>query len=83
MFFFPSEPNYFIQFEMRYPVQDGTVGDRWAEEKESFDFEAECKFKIDDCGFFISWKSDGKVINHCLFNREQLLCCSGSKVCFS
>ena len=39
----------------------GAVGDRWVEEKDSFDFEADCTFKIDECGFFISWKSEGKV----------------------
>ena len=35
-------------------------GDRWVEEKENFDYEPDCKFKIDECGFFISWKSEGK-----------------------
>ena len=40
---------------------EGGVGDRWVEEKDSFDFEADCTFKIDECGFFISWKSEGKV----------------------
>lgn len=56
----------YFELNWKIPVpqelQDGTIGDRWVEEKESFDFEPECKFKIDESGFFISWKSEGKVI---------------------
>ena len=55
----------YFELNWKIPVapklQEGTVGDRWAEENQNFDFEAECKFKIDECGFFISWKSEGKV----------------------
>ena len=55
----------YFELNWKIPVapklQEGTVGDRWTEENQNFDFEAECKFKIDECGFFISWKSEGKV----------------------
>ena len=55
----------YFELDWKIPVppelQEGTMGDRWVEEKETFDFEPDCKFKIDECGFFISWKSEGKV----------------------
>ena len=55
----------YFELNWKIPVapklQEGTVGDRWTEENQNFDFEAECQFKIDECGFFISWKSEGKV----------------------
>lgn len=55
----------YFELEWKIPVppelQEGSIGDRWVEEKETFDFEPDCTFKIDECGFFISWKSDGKV----------------------
>ena len=60
----------YFELDWKIPVpnelQTGSSGDRWVEEKESFDFEPDCVFKIDECGFFVSWKSDGKVIHNFL-----------------
>uniref|UniRef100_A0A8C5MSV2 1-phosphatidylinositol 4,5-bisphosphate phosphodiesterase n=1 Tax=Leptobrachium leishanense TaxID=445787 RepID=A0A8C5MSV2_9ANUR len=39
-------------------MQDGAVFDRY--EEESFVFEPNCLFKMDEFGFFLSWKSEGK-----------------------
>ncbi|KAM8947158.1 1-phosphatidylinositol 4,5-bisphosphate phosphodiesterase beta-4 isoform 2-T2 [Pelodytes ibericus] len=39
-------------------MQDGAVFDRY--EEESFVFEPNCLFKMDEFGFFLTWKSDGK-----------------------
>lgn len=36
-------------------LQDGTIVDRWTEDG---DVEQECTVKVDDCGFFIHWKSE-------------------------
>ena len=33
------------------------------QDKETADYESDCLFKVDDYGFFISWKSDSKVSN--------------------
>lgn len=30
-------------------------------DKEAMDYESDCVFKVDEHGFFISWKSDSKV----------------------
>jgi len=38
----------------------GDVFERWTEEKDSYDFEAACTFKVDEYGFFLYWKSEGK-----------------------
>ena len=58
----------YFELNWKIPVppqlQEGTVSDRWVEDKESFDCETNCKFKVDECRFFLSWKSEGKVINH-------------------
>ena len=35
---------------------EGEVFDRWSEEE----VEEGCRFKVDEHGFFISWKSDGR-----------------------
>ncbi len=55
----------YFEFQWKIPVPDalqgGAVCDRWTEEKEAVDFEAECKFTVDDCGFFIAWKSSQRV----------------------
>lgn len=60
----------YVELDWKIPVpprlQEGAMGDRWVEEKENFDYEQDCTFKIDDCGFFISWKSEGKVPNSIL-----------------
>ncbi|KAM6128394.1 LOW QUALITY PROTEIN: 1-phosphatidylinositol 4,5-bisphosphate phosphodiesterase beta-4 [Pterocles gutturalis] len=50
------------EFNWQKPVpsfmQDGAVFDRY--EEESFVFESNCLFQVDEFGFFLSWKSDGK-----------------------
>lgn len=42
-------------------LQDGAVFDRWTEEKDNTELELNCTFKVDEYGFFIYWKSEGKV----------------------
>lgn len=42
-------------------LRNGSVFDRWFEDKETTEYEPNCMFKVDEYGFFISWKSDGKV----------------------
>nr|XP_006000034.1 PREDICTED: 1-phosphatidylinositol 4,5-bisphosphate phosphodiesterase beta-4-like [Latimeria chalumnae]XP_006000035.1 PREDICTED: 1-phosphatidylinositol 4,5-bisphosphate phosphodiesterase beta-4-like [Latimeria chalumnae]XP_006000036.1 PREDICTED: 1-phosphatidylinositol 4,5-bisphosphate phosphodiesterase beta-4-like [Latimeria chalumnae] len=39
-------------------MQEGAVFDRY--EEESFIFEPNCVFKVDEFGFFLRWKSEGK-----------------------
>ncbi|KAM3853602.1 1-phosphatidylinositol 4,5-bisphosphate phosphodiesterase beta-4 isoform 1-T8 [Vipera latastei] len=39
-------------------LQDGAIFDRY--EEESSVFEPGCQFKVDEFGFFLSWKSEGK-----------------------
>nr|XP_038032971.1 1-phosphatidylinositol 4,5-bisphosphate phosphodiesterase beta-4 isoform X9 [Anas platyrhynchos] len=50
------------EFNWQKPVpsfmQDGAVFDRY--EEESFVFESNCLFQVDEFGFFLSWKSEGK-----------------------
>ncbi|XP_066495202.1 1-phosphatidylinositol 4,5-bisphosphate phosphodiesterase beta-4 isoform X4 [Tiliqua scincoides] len=50
------------EFNWQKPVpqflQDGAVFDRY--EEESFVFEPNCLFKVDEFGFFLTWKSEGK-----------------------
>lgn len=50
------------EFNWQKPVpsfmQDGAVFDRY--EEESFVFESSCLFQVDEFGFFLSWKSEGK-----------------------
>ncbi|KAF7391274.1 hypothetical protein V1477_008936 [Vespula maculifrons] len=41
-------------------LRNGSVFDRWFEDKETTEYEPNCMFKVDEYGFFISWKSDGK-----------------------
>ena len=36
------------------------LNNRWTEDKDSVDTDADCMFKVDDCGFYIFWKSEGK-----------------------
>lgn len=43
------------------PLLDGCVFDRWTEEKDNTEFEQGCMFKVDEYGFFIYWKSEGRV----------------------
>lgn len=42
------------------PLLQGCVFDRWNEDKDSSDIEPNCLFKVDEYGFFIYWKSDGR-----------------------
>ncbi|XP_069116571.1 1-phosphatidylinositol 4,5-bisphosphate phosphodiesterase beta-4-like isoform X2 [Argopecten irradians] len=50
------------EFQWRIPVpqdlQDGAVFDRWDEESSTL--ESNCMVKVDDYGFFIYWKSEGR-----------------------
>lgn len=43
------------------PLLQGCVFDRWNEDKDSSDIEPNCLFKVDEYGFFIYWKSEGRV----------------------
>lgn len=43
------------------PLLAGSVFDRWTEEKDNTEWEQKALFKVDEYGFFIYWKSDGKV----------------------
>ena len=38
-------------------LQEGAKADRWTEDG---DFEEDCTVRVDDCGFFIYWKSNGR-----------------------
>ena len=53
-----------VDFQWKVPVPEellkGTVFDRWTEEKDDIDKEDNCMFRVDDCGFYIYWKSDGR-----------------------
>lgn len=42
-------------------IPQGAVFDRWTEEKDNTELEQNCLFKVDEYGFFIYWKSEGKV----------------------
>uniref|UniRef100_A0A2K5BXY3 1-phosphatidylinositol 4,5-bisphosphate phosphodiesterase n=1 Tax=Aotus nancymaae TaxID=37293 RepID=A0A2K5BXY3_AOTNA len=52
----PYEFNW--QKEVPSFLQEGAVFDRY--EEESFVFEPNCLFKVDEFGFFLTWKSEGK-----------------------
>lgn len=41
------------------PLLEGCVLDRWSEEKDTPKLEPRCLFRVDDCGFFIHWRSKG------------------------
>lgn len=49
------------QIPVPQPLLDGAIFDRWTEEKDNTDLELACTFKVDEYGFFIYWKSEGKV----------------------
>lgn len=55
-----------FEFNWRIEVPElltkGAVFDRWFEDKETTEYEPNCLFKVDEYGFFIYWKSDGKVV---------------------
>ena len=44
--------------EVPQELQEGSLVDRWTEDG---DFESDCTVKVDDCGFFIYWKSESRV----------------------
>lgn len=54
-----------FEFNWQIPVPEpllaGCVFDRWTEEKDNTDLELACTFKVDEYGFFIYWKSEGRV----------------------
>ena len=39
-------------------LEEGSLADRWTEDG---DYEPDCQVKVDDCGFFIHWKSENRV----------------------
>lgn len=53
-------------------LMKGCVFDRWFEGKESNEYEKDCMFKVDNYGFFLYWKSEGKVL-HLLHNTYEML----------
>ncbi|XP_026498021.1 1-phosphatidylinositol 4,5-bisphosphate phosphodiesterase isoform X1 [Vanessa tameamea] len=48
------------QIPVPEPLLQGAVFDRWTEEKDNTEYEQSCMFKVDEYGFFIYWKSEGK-----------------------
>lgn len=61
-----------FEFNWQIPVPEpllvGAVFDRWTEEKDNIELELACTFKVDEYGFFIYWKSEGRVsTNHFTF----------------
>ncbi|XP_043519427.1 1-phosphatidylinositol 4,5-bisphosphate phosphodiesterase-like isoform X1 [Frieseomelitta varia] len=48
------------QIEVPELLRNGSTFDRWFEDKENTEYEPNCLFKVDEYGFFIYWKSDGK-----------------------
>ncbi|XP_051174299.1 1-phosphatidylinositol 4,5-bisphosphate phosphodiesterase-like [Leptopilina boulardi] len=51
---------YNWQIETPEFMRKGCIFDRWYEDKDNTEFEADCLFKVDEYGFFIYWKSEGK-----------------------
>lgn len=49
------------QIPVPQPLLEGAIFDRWTEEKDNTELELGCTFKVDEYGFFIYWKSEGKV----------------------
>lgn len=49
------------QIPVPEPLLNGCIFDRWTEEKDNTDSEPSCLFKVDEYGFFIYWKSEGRV----------------------
>ncbi|KAI4464026.1 phosphoinositide-specific phospholipase c family protein [Holotrichia oblita] len=79
-----------FEFDWRIPVPEpllaGCTFDRWTEEKDNIVWEQNAVFKVDEYGFFIYWKSDGKegdVIELCQVSdiradEKSLTICSGT-----
>ena len=55
------------QITVPEPLLAGCVFDRWTEEKDNTDLELACTFKVDEYGFFIYWKSEGRVRSFQMF----------------
>lgn len=53
-----------FEFDWQIPVPEalleGCTFDRWTEEKDNNEYEPGALFKVDEYGFFIYWKSEGK-----------------------
>ncbi|XP_076255702.1 no receptor potential A isoform X1 [Rhynchophorus ferrugineus] len=53
-----------FEFDWHIPVPEpllsGCVVDRWTEEKDNGELEQKATFKVDEYGFFIYWKSEGR-----------------------
>ncbi|XP_023030039.1 no receptor potential A isoform X1 [Leptinotarsa decemlineata] len=53
-----------FEFDWHIPVPEpllsGCVFDRWTEDKDNVELEQRALFKVDEYGFFIYWKSEGK-----------------------
>ena len=53
------------KFDWIIPVPEelrtGATFDRWFETKDTQEFEPAALFRVDEYGFFLYWKSDGKV----------------------
>ncbi|XP_073734484.1 1-phosphatidylinositol 4,5-bisphosphate phosphodiesterase beta-4 isoform X5 [Callorhinus ursinus] len=67
----PYEFNW--QKEVPSFLQEGAIFDRY--EEESFVFEPNCLFKVDEFGFFLTWRSEGKegqVLECSLINSIRL-----------
>lgn len=64
-----------FEFNWQIPVPEpllaGAVFDRWTEEKDNTDLELACTFKVDEYGFFIYWKSEGRVSIKSNFNVKE------------
>uniref|UniRef100_A0A182TIL3 PLC-beta PH domain-containing protein n=1 Tax=Anopheles melas TaxID=34690 RepID=A0A182TIL3_9DIPT len=75
------------QIPVPEPLLTGCVFDRWTEEKDNNELEPNCMFKVDEYGFFIYWKSEGRDMK--LYNQlcnkhgenveeKSLTICSGT-----
>lgn len=67
------------QIPVPEPLLTGCVFDRWTEEKDNTDLELACMFKVDEYGFFIYWKSEGRVSHHIIGHgpniKLDMRCC--------
>lgn len=62
------------QISVPEPLLNGAIFDRWTEEKDNTDLELNCTFKVDEYGFFIYWKGEGRVsvCKYFIFNIIEL-----------
>ena len=64
-----------FEFNWIIPVPEdlltGNTFDRWFEDKDTQEFEQNCLFKVDEYGFFIYWKSEGKVCKECIRDTQK------------